>query len=118
MIQPVQPRPSPVQVFDLHFPVAAQRTAVEIVINDYARAQLECEALFQPPERRDITGERTRLDLTVRPMKCTPAGTFTVNSTFTSLLLTLIRPPSPGWHSFGRPQSLLGYTAQMVTPSA
>src|SRR5712692_1275204 len=54
---------------------------------------------------------------TARPMNCTPAGTRTVNSTLTSLLLTFIRPPEPGWHSLGCPQSLVGYTAQTVTPS-
>ena len=41
--------------------------------------------------------------LTVRPTKRTPAGTFTRNSTFTSLSRTLIRPASPGLHSLGAP---------------
>src|ERR1017187_8759923 len=53
---------------------------------------------------------------TVLATNLTPFGMRTVNSTFTSLFRLLIRPPSPGLHSFGRPPSP-GYTEQIVTPS-
>src|SRR5579871_246926 len=52
------------------------------------------------------------------PTNFTPAGTRTVNSTRTSLLLVFMRPLEPGAHSLARPQSLEGYIAQIVTPSA
>jgi hypothetical protein len=56
MIQPgVQPPTLP-EIFDQNFPEAAQRTMVEIVIQDYSRGSLEAETLFQEPERHDVTG--------------------------------------------------------------
>ena len=45
----------------------------------------------------------------------TPLGTRTMNFTFTSLLRTFMRPPSPGSQAFWRLPEL-GYTEQIVTP--
>ena len=52
--------------------------------------------------------EASMAPLTVRAARRTPAGTFTTNSTVTSLFFEFIRPLSPARHSLGRAESVLG----------
>jgi hypothetical protein len=47
--------PMPSEIFDECFPLEAQRVAVSVVVDAYARAHEECEAMFQPPERSDVS---------------------------------------------------------------
>jgi hypothetical protein len=48
-----QALPMPSEVFDACFPKEAQRVAVSVVVDAYATARQECDAMFQPPERSD-----------------------------------------------------------------